>query len=48
MTLLRLFVWFIARHESLILGPVNAWTAKLIPAIGLDLGRAGGLPQRGH
>ena len=40
------FIWFIAwliannvgGHESLLLDPVNAWTATLILAIALDLG----------
>jgi hypothetical protein len=48
MTLLWLVIWFIVGQEPLTSDPVNAWTATLILAIGLDLGRAGGLPQRGH
>jgi len=48
MTLLWLLVWYIAGHEALIFDPVNAWTATLILALGLDLSRAGGIPQRGH
>lgn len=47
MTLLWLIIWFIAGHEALVLNPVNAWAATLILAIGLDLARAGGVPQRG-
>lgn len=43
MTLLWLIVWFIADvigdHEPLEFDPVNVWTATLILAIGLDLGR---------
>jgi hypothetical protein len=42
----RDLIWFIAGHEPLILDPVNAWAATLILAVGLDLSRAGGLPQR--
>jgi hypothetical protein len=47
MTLLWLLIWFIAGHEPLILNPVNAWTATLILAVGLDLARAGVFPQSG-
>ena len=47
MTLLWLLIWFIAGHEALILNPVNAWTATLILAVGLDLARAGVFPQAG-
>lgn len=46
MTLLWLLIWFIAGHEALILNPVNAWTATLILAFGLDLARSGVFPQR--
>jgi len=48
MTLLWLLIWFLSGHEALILNPVNAWTATLILAIGLDLSRASGLPHRGR
>ena len=48
MTLLWLLIWFIVGHEPLILDPVNAWAATLILAVGLDLSRAGGFPQRGR
>lgn len=41
MTLLWFIVWLIANnvgdHEPLLFNPVNAWTATLIFAIGLDL-----------
>jgi hypothetical protein len=47
MTLVWLIIWFIAGHEALVLNPVNAWTATLILALGLDLARTGGVPQRG-
>ena len=43
MTLIWFVIWLIAnnigRHEPLLLAPVNAWTATLILAIALDLGR---------
>jgi hypothetical protein len=42
MTLLWLLIWFVVGHEPLIFNPVNAWTATLILALGLDLSRAGG------
>jgi hypothetical protein len=48
MTLLWLLIWFIAGHDALIFNPVNAWTATLILALGLDLSRAGGIPSRGR
>jgi hypothetical protein len=48
MTLLWLLICFVVGQEPLTFDPVNAWTATLILAIGLDLSRAGGLPQRGH
>ena len=42
MTVLWFIVWLIANnvggHEPLLFDPVNAWTATLILAIGLDLG----------
>lgn len=42
MTLIWFVIWFIANnvgaHEPLLLAPVNAWTATLILAVGLDLG----------
>ncbi len=47
MTLLWLLIWFIAGHEALILNPVNAWTATLILAVGLDLARPSWVPGRG-
>ena len=41
MTLIWLIVWFVADHvehqESLLLDPVNVWTATLILALALDL-----------
>lgn len=44
MTVLWLIIWVIANNiggnEPLMLDPVNAWTATLILAVGLDL--AGG------
>jgi hypothetical protein len=49
MTLIWFIVWLIADnigdHERLSADPVNVWTATLILAIALDLGRqhAGGL-----
>lgn len=43
MTLIWLAVWFIANNvggtEPLLLDPVNAWTATLVLAVALDLGR---------
>ena len=51
MTFVWFVVWLIANsvggHEELVADPVNAWRAALILAIALDLGRAGGLPERG-
>jgi hypothetical protein len=50
MTLVWFLIWLIANnvggHEPLALDPVNGWTATLILALALDLGRAGGLPER--
>jgi len=46
--LLWLLIWFIAGQEPLLLDPVNAWTATLILAVGLDLARVGVVPQRGR
>jgi hypothetical protein len=50
-TLVWFVVWLIANNlggnEPLASDPVNAWCATLILAIALDLGRAGGLPERG-
>ena len=44
MTILWFIVWLIANsvggHEPLVFNPVNAWTATLILAIGLDLAAA--------
>ena len=44
LTLVWFVVWLIANnvggHAPLLLAPVNAWTATLILAIGLDLGAA--------
>ena len=44
MTLIWFVVWLIANnvggHEPLLVDPVNAWTATLILAVGLDLGAA--------
>lgn len=44
MTILWLIIWFVADQiggrEFLTFAPVNAWTATLILAIGLDLGAA--------
>ena len=39
MTLVWLLIWFVAGHSALALSPVNAWTATLILAVGLDLAR---------
>ena len=48
MTFVWFIVWLVANnvggHEPLLLSPVNAWTATLVLAVALDLGRAGGLP----
>jgi hypothetical protein len=50
MTLVWFIVWLIANtlggSEPLRADPVNAWTATLILAVALDLGRAGGIPAR--
>lgn len=46
MTLLWLLIWFIAGHDALSLDPVNAWTATLILAVGLDLARPRAVPGR--
>ena len=50
MTVLWFIIWLIANnvgaHEPLAIDPVNAWAATLILAVGLDLGRAGGVPSR--
>jgi len=50
-TLIWFVVWLIANNaggnEPLLADPVNPWTATLILAVALDLGRAGGLPERG-
>jgi hypothetical protein len=44
MTILWFIIWLIANsiggHEPLVFNPVNAWTATLILAIGLDLAAA--------
>jgi hypothetical protein len=44
MTIVWFVIWLIANnvgaHEPLLADPVNAWTATLIVAVGLDLGRA--------
>ena len=44
MTIVWFIVWLIANniggHEPLLFNPVNAWTATLILAIGLDLSAA--------
>lgn len=44
MTLIWFLVWLIADHigspEPLSVDPVNVWTATLLLAIALDLGRA--------
>ena len=51
MTLVWFVAWLIANNfggtEPLVADPVNAWAATLILAVALDLGRAGGLPERG-
>ena len=50
MTFLWFVIWLVANtvgaHEPLAIDPVNAWTATLILAVALDLGRAGGVPGR--
>jgi hypothetical protein len=49
-TLFWFVIWFIADRigdrEALLLDPVNVWTATLVLALGLDVGRAGGVPRR--
>jgi hypothetical protein len=44
MTFLWFVIWLIANsvggHEPLLADPVNAWTATLIVAVGLDLASA--------
>jgi hypothetical protein len=44
MTVLWFVIWLIANnvggHEPLTADPVNAWTATLIAAVALDLGRS--------
>ena len=44
MTIVWFIVWLIANNvggnEALVLDPVNAWTATLILAVGLDLAAA--------
>ena len=44
MTILWFIVWVIANnvggHEPLLFNPVNAWTATLVLALGLDLAGA--------
>ena len=49
MTLVWFVIWLVANnvggHESLLTDPVNAWTATLIAAVALDLGRAH-VPER--
>jgi hypothetical protein len=41
-TVIWFVIWLIANnvggHEPLLLDPVNAWTATLVLAVGLDLG----------
>ena len=46
MTLIWLLVWFLAGHDALVLAQVNAWTATLILAVGLDLSRPAYTPRR--
>lgn len=50
MTFIWFVVWLIANnvggHEPLLINPVNVWTATLILAIALDLGRQGVVPAR--
>jgi len=51
MTILWFVIWLIANnvgaHEGLTANPLNAWTATLILAVGLDLGRAYAPPVGG-
>jgi hypothetical protein len=48
MTFVWFVVWLIANNvggdEPLVLDPVNGWTATLILAMALDVGRAGSVP----
>jgi hypothetical protein len=50
MTLIWFVVWLVAEligdKEPLRFDPVNVWTATLILAIALDLGRSGVVPRR--
>jgi hypothetical protein len=50
MTLIWLLIWFVfdrvGDREALLLDPVNVWTATLLLAIALDVGRAGGVPGK--
>lgn len=50
MTIVWFVIWLIADnvggHEPLLADPVNAWTATLILAVALDLGR-GHVPAAG-
>jgi hypothetical protein len=50
MTLIWFVVWLVADligdKEPLRFDPVNVWTATLILAIALDLGRSGVVPRR--
>jgi hypothetical protein len=50
MTLIWFVVWLIADHigspEPLRLDPVNVWTATLLLAVALDLGRAHAFDRR--
>ncbi len=50
MTFIWFVIWLIANeiggHEPLLLNPVNGWTATLILAVALDLGRSGVVPGR--
>jgi hypothetical protein len=52
MTILWFVIWLISDHvgsrEPLLLDPVNVWTATLLAAVALDLGRAHARgPKRG-
>lgn len=50
MTFIWFVIWLIANevgaHEPLLLNPVNGWTATLILAVALDLGRQGVVPGK--
>jgi hypothetical protein len=52
MTIVWFVIWLIADnvggHEPLLADPLNAWTATLIVAVGLDLGRAHVPPPAGR